>query len=74
MQRVVFVILLFAVLIGSVPSSYAGRLYDPVLMRFTTPDPALKDKLPSELMKINNSCYAVAMSRVYISSNPRRSL
>jgi RHS repeat-associated protein len=76
MKKVLGILLLFIGLIGSVMPVYAGRLYDPVLMRFTTPDPALNNQ---QNLKTQNGVLSHAQialfstsSYVYTFNNPLR--
>lgn len=63
--------LCFAVaLFATQDAVYAGRYYTPEIARWATPDPALRDKLPNELVEIHNGMLLSTSPYAYTYNNP----
>lgn len=63
--------LCFAVtLFATQDAVYAGRYYTPEIARWATPDPALRDKLPNELVEIHNGMLLSTSPYAYTYDNP----
>jgi len=72
MKRTMVLLCLAVVLIASTQELYAGRYYVPEMARWTTPDPALRDKLPNELVKIQDGKLLSTSPYGYAFDNPLR--
>lgn len=65
-------ILLITLLIGLSTMVQAGRIYDPTIARFTTPDPALNEKSPQELLELQGGKLYTQSPYSYGYNNPLR--
>lgn len=65
-------ILLIALILGFHAIAEAGRMYDPEIARFTTPDPALRDYTPLEQMQLINGGLFSNNPYNYTLNNPVR--
>jgi RHS repeat-associated protein len=66
-------LLLFILLFASIGSiAEAGRMYDPEIARFSTPDPALNEKSPKELLELQEGILYSQSSYSYSYNNPVR--
>lgn len=65
-------ILLIALILGFQSFAEAGRMYDPEIARFTTPDPALRDYTPLEQMQLINGGLFSNNPYNYTLNNPVR--
>lgn len=72
MRRLTVVLCLAAVLLALGNSVYAGRYYEPQIARWATPDPALRDKLPNDLVKTQDGKLLSTSPYGYAFDNPLR--
>ncbi len=72
MRKVTLVFCLFAVLLLSFSSVFAGRYYIPEVARWATPDPALQKLPPQELLKLHNGKLLSTSPYTYSFDNPLR--
>jgi RHS repeat-associated protein len=72
MKKTMILLCLAVTLIASTQELYAGRYFVPEMARWATPDPALRDKLPNELVKIQNGKLLSTSPYGYAFDNPLR--
>lgn len=70
MKKAMILLGLALALIASTQKLYAGRYYVPETARWTTPDPALREKLPNELVEIHNGVLLSTSPYAYTYNNP----
>lgn len=70
MKKAMVLLCLAVALIASTQELYAGRYFVPEMARWTTPDPALRDKLPNQLVKIQNGILLSTSPYSYTFDNP----
>jgi RHS repeat-associated protein len=72
MKKAMVLLCLAVALIASTQELYAGRYFVPEMARWTTPDPALRDKLPKDLVKIQDGKLLSTSPYGYAYDNPLR--
>lgn len=70
MKRTLVLLCLAVALFATKDALYAGRYYVPEMARWATPDPALRDKLPNDLVQIQDGKLLSTSPYVYTYDNP----
>lgn len=70
MKKAMVLLCLAVALIASTQELYAGRYFVPEMARWATPDPALRDKLPNQLVQIQDGKLLSTSPYVYTYDNP----
>ncbi len=70
MKKAMALLCLAVTLIASTQELYAGRYFVPEMARWATPDPALRDKLPNDLVQIQDGKLLSTSPYVYAYDNP----
>jgi RHS repeat-associated protein len=72
MKKAMVLLCLAVVLFATQDALYAGRYFVPEMARWATPDPALRDKLPKDLVKIQDGKLLSTSPYGYAFDNPLR--
>ncbi|MBC6952035.1 hypothetical protein DWB58_29305 [candidate division KSB1 bacterium] len=70
MKKAMVLLCLAVTLIASTQELYAGRYFVPEMARWATPDPALRDKLPKDLVQMQDGKLLSTSPYVYTYDNP----